>query len=103
MSLSGDARVAAIDVGSNSMLLLVIAVGRDAAARVVDEAVVTTRLGGRLRAGGSLDPAAVGRTRDAVVALAARARRAGAGDVWAFATGAVRRAAEGRAFATDIG
>jgi exopolyphosphatase / guanosine-5'-triphosphate,3'-diphosphate pyrophosphatase len=96
----GGARVAAaIDVGSNSVLLLTIAVGADGRARAVDEAVATTRLGAGLRAGGTLDAAAVGRTQAAVADFAARARSRGAADVWAFATGAARRAADGAAFA----
>jgi exopolyphosphatase / guanosine-5'-triphosphate,3'-diphosphate pyrophosphatase len=100
----GGARVAAaIDVGSNSVLLLTIAVASDGRARAIDEAVATTRLGAGLRAGGTLDVAAVGRTRAAVVDFAARARSRGATDVWAFATGAARRAADGAAFAAETG
>jgi len=93
---------AVIDVGSNSVLLLVA--GMDAAGRLVarDEALVTTRLGSGLRPGGPLDPAAAARTREAVVRLAARARAAGAAGTWAFATGAARRAADGVAFAREV-
>src|SRR5439155_1519971 len=80
------------DVGSNSVLLLAVAVGADGRARPVDAALETTRLGTRLTDGGALDPAARARTVAAVEALAVRARRAGAERVWAFATAAVRRA-----------
>jgi len=93
---------AVIDVGSNSVLLLVVAVGPDGRARTIDAALETTRLGTRLRDGGALDAAARARTGAAVAALAARARRAGADRVWAFATAAVRRAADGAAFARDL-
>jgi len=99
---SGGAHLAAaIDVGSNSVLLLTIAVSAGGRASAIDEAVATTRLGAGLLAGGPLDPAAVRRTRDAVVAFTARARALGATNVWAFATGAARRAADGAAFAAE--
>src|SRR6185503_13962778 len=93
---------AAIDVGSNSVLLLTVAVASDGLARALDEAVATTRLGAGLRAGGTLDRDAARRTRDRVVAMAVRARDRGATDVWAFATGAVRRAVDGTAFGRDV-
>jgi len=93
---------AVIDVGSNSVLLLVVAVEPDGRARIVDAALETTRLGTRLRDGGALDASARARTVAAVAAFAARARGAGAGQVWAFATAAVRRAADGAAFVRDV-
>jgi exopolyphosphatase/guanosine-5'-triphosphate,3'-diphosphate pyrophosphatase len=90
-----------IDVGSNSVLLLHVAVepGR---VRLVDEALAITRLGAGLRAGGRLDPAARARTRLAVVDFAKRARDAGATSVWAFATGAARAASDGAEFAREL-
>jgi exopolyphosphatase/guanosine-5'-triphosphate,3'-diphosphate pyrophosphatase len=102
VTAADGARVAAaIDVGSNSVLLLTVAVTSDGRARAIDEAVATTRLGTGLQTGGALDRTAVRRTRDTVVAFAARARTRGATEVWAFATGAARRAADGAAFAAD--
>ena len=104
MTAPAGARIAAaIDVGSNSVLLLTIAVASDGRARALDEAVATTRLGAGLRPGGTLDRDAARRTRDRVVEMAVRARERGATDVWAFATGAVRRAADGAAFAREVG
>ena len=97
-----DTVAAAIDVGSNSVLLLTVAVGLDARVRTVDTALETTRLGTRLRDGGLLDRDARRRTIAAVEAFAARARRAGADGVWAFATAAVRLAADGDAFAREV-
>jgi exopolyphosphatase/guanosine-5'-triphosphate,3'-diphosphate pyrophosphatase len=91
-----------IDVGSNSALLLTVELDAAGRARQRDAALATTRLGSGLDAGGSLDPAARRRTRDAVVALGARARGRGAARVWAFATGAARRAADGRDFAGEL-
>jgi len=91
-----------IDVGSNSVLLLTVGVDGAGRARVIDEGLATTRLGADLVRGGRLDPAARGRTREAVVAFAARARAAAATDVWAFATAAMREAADGSAFAGEL-
>jgi exopolyphosphatase/guanosine-5'-triphosphate,3'-diphosphate pyrophosphatase len=101
---TGGARIAAaIDVGSNSVLLLTVAIDTDGRTRAIDEAVATTRLGTGLRDGGTLDPSAANRTREALVGFAGRARDGGATDVWAFATGAARRAADGAAFAAAAG
>jgi len=91
-----------IDVGSNSVLLLTVAVGTDGAARTLDAALATTRLAAGLRGGRPLDPAARTRTVEAVVAFVRRARATGAERLWAFATGAVRDAADGPAFARAL-
>jgi exopolyphosphatase/guanosine-5'-triphosphate,3'-diphosphate pyrophosphatase len=98
----GKPRAAVLDIGTNSVLLLVGEPGADGSLRVRDEALVTTQLGAGLAAGGTLDAAARARTTDAVLALAERARRLGAQQRWAFATGAVRRAADGAAFARAL-
>ena len=99
----GGGRVAAaIDVGSNSVLLLTVAVEPDGRARAIDEAGVTTRLGTGLVERGSLDPNAARRTRECVVEFTARARRSGARTPWAFATGAARRACDGEAFVVAL-
>jgi exopolyphosphatase/guanosine-5'-triphosphate,3'-diphosphate pyrophosphatase len=92
---------AVIDIGSNSVLLLTVAVERGRA-RVLDQALAVTRLGTGLRPGGRLDADALARTRDAAVAFAARARARGAPRVWAFATAALREAADGSAAAGAI-
>jgi len=93
---------AVIDVGSNSVLLLVVAVDERGRGRTVDRALATTRLGRGLHAGGALDPAARAGTLDAAVELAVRARRAGAEPVLGFATGAARDARDGRAFVATL-
>jgi len=91
-----------IDVGSNSVLLLTVALDVGGRARQRDAALATTRLGTGLEVGGPLDRAACTRTRDAVVALAARARSHGASRLWGFATGAARRARDGSDFAIEL-
>ena len=91
-----------IDVGSNSVLLLTVELDAGGRARQRDAALVTTRLGSGLEVGGPLDRPARTRTRDAVVALAGRARSHGASRLWGFATGAARRARDGRDFASEL-
>jgi len=91
-----------LDVGSNSVLLLVAGRRADGRLATLDAAVVTTRLGAGLRPGGSLDPDARRRTEEAVAALAARARARGAPRLFAFATGAARRAADGPQWAAEL-
>lgn len=93
---------AVIDVGSNSVLLLVVEIAPDGHARALDEALATTRLGAGLAAGGTLDADAKARTLAAVVDFARRACRAGATRTWAFATGATRDAADGAAFVAAL-
>jgi exopolyphosphatase/guanosine-5'-triphosphate,3'-diphosphate pyrophosphatase len=102
MASGGAGVAAAIDVGSNSVLLLTVVVAPGGAARALDEAVATTRLGTGLRPGGALDRVAARRTRACVVEFAARARAHRADAVWAFATGAARRARNGATFAREL-
>jgi len=99
---SGAFLASAVDVGSNTVLLLTVGVRPDGHATARDAALATTRLGAGLRDGAPLDGAARARTRDAVVAMTRRARALGARRVWAFATGAARRASDGRIFATEL-
>jgi exopolyphosphatase / guanosine-5'-triphosphate,3'-diphosphate pyrophosphatase len=100
---AGEAIVASVvDVGSNTVLLLTLRVAPDGRARAVDAALATTQLGAGLRDGAPLDVTARARTRDAVVEMARRARARGAWFVWAFATGAARRASDGHAFAAQL-
>src|SRR5262249_54191293 len=94
--------VAVIDIGSNSVLLLVVSLESGARWRVVDRALATTRLGHGLEPGGALDPGARARTLDTAVAFAARARAGGATHVWGFGTGAARDAAGGAGFVDDV-
>ena len=84
---------AVIDIGSNSVLLL---------ASDGDSALLTTRLGAGLRAGGCLDDQAKERTRSAVIALATRSRDRKVRSIAAFGTGALRRATDGGAFARTL-
>jgi exopolyphosphatase/guanosine-5'-triphosphate,3'-diphosphate pyrophosphatase len=96
-------RLASIDLGTNTVRLLVAEVTAGTAAwRTVHAEQRVTRLGEGLRATGTLGDAAAARTAAAVVAYVARARAAGAARVAVVATSAVREAANGRAFVTDL-
>jgi exopolyphosphatase / guanosine-5'-triphosphate,3'-diphosphate pyrophosphatase len=96
-------RVAAIDLGTNTVRLLVADVGSRAAGwRTVLAEQRVTRLGEGFRSTGSLGDAAAARTAAAVAEYVARARSAGAARVAIAATSAVRDAANGDAFVRDL-
>src|SRR6266850_1499355 len=96
-------RLASIDLGTNTVRLLVAEVTSGTAAwRTVRAEQRVTRLGEGLRATGTLGDAAAARTAAIVVQYVALARAAGATRVAVVATSAVREAANGRAFVTDL-
>ncbi len=86
-------KYAVIDIGSNSVRLLLWADGRS-----IYKKIETTRLGGGLSQTGRLSEAGIRRTADAVAAFAREAAREGAEKTAAFATAAVRSAENGRDF-----
>ena len=93
-------RLAAIDVGSNSIKML--AAERSAAGFVyLDRAHITVRLQSGLR-GGALDEAALRRGEDAIAHLAERARAIGVGEIAAFGTSALRDAANADEFVRRV-
>lgn len=81
-----------IDIGSNSVRLMLWSDGKTLYKRLN-----TTRLGEGVQNTGRLQPAAMSRSADAVCAFAVEAESAGA-TVFAFATAAVRSAANGGEF-----
>jgi exopolyphosphatase/guanosine-5'-triphosphate,3'-diphosphate pyrophosphatase len=83
-----------IDLGSNTLLLLVVAPD----GRVVEDVSQITRLGQGAFAAGALHPDAIERTSTAVRAFAARARALGATRVVGVGTEALRRARDGADF-----
>jgi exopolyphosphatase/guanosine-5'-triphosphate,3'-diphosphate pyrophosphatase len=95
-------RLATIDVGSNTVRLLVADVLGAATWRVVDQDQTVTRLGEGLAHSGRLGEAPMARTLAAVRAYVERGGGLGARDVHIVATSAVREASNGRAFATAI-
>ena len=96
-------RLATIDLGSNTVRLLVADVEQGRAGwRAVDEAQTVTRLGEGVGATGRLAAAAMARTQTVVADYVARAHRAGAARIDVVATSAMREASNGRQFAAAL-
>jgi exopolyphosphatase/guanosine-5'-triphosphate,3'-diphosphate pyrophosphatase len=95
-------RLATIDVGSNTVRLLVADVLDAASWRLVDQDQTVTRLGEGLTRSGRLGEAPMARTLAAVRAYVERGAGLGARDVRIVATSAVREASNGSAFATAV-
>ena len=99
---AGPERVAAIDVGTISVRLLVADLQSGRPEQVVREAEVT-RLGEGLRPGARLGEAAVLRTKAVVAGYAQEARRLGADRIVLAGTSAAREAADGAEFIRALG
>jgi len=98
----GEKRIAAIDIGSNSIRQIVADVFPSGAIRVVDEMKAAPRLGAGLDKANRLDDAAIGAAVDAIVRMATLARHLGAKRIEAVATSAVRDAENGAAFIEKV-
>ena len=96
-------RLASIDLGSNTIHLLVVDVAADGSWRMVEHDQQVTRLGEGLARAGRLGDAPMARSGDVVLDFVRRAERAGASGVAIVATSAVREAANGADFAADLG
>ncbi len=90
-------KYAVIDIGSNSVRLMLVANGN-----VLYKAVETTRLGEGLANCPSLLPQAIARSAKAVADFYLRAKQEGAESVYAFATAAVRTATNGAEFVDAV-
>ena len=90
-------KISAIDVGSNSVRLMVMADGK-----TLYKQTGTTRLGEGLAASGRLLPEAIERTARSVQLFAAAAELNGAGTPYVFATAAVRSAVNGGDFVKRV-
>ena len=86
-------KYAVIDIGSNSVRLLLVADGK-----VLYKRLKTTRLGENLAVSGTLLPKAISRSATAVAEFYHLAKKEGAEDVLAFATASVRFAKNGGDF-----
>lgn len=91
-------RVAAIDVGSNSIRQLIADVAPGGQISVVDELKAAPRLGAGLTETGQLSAHAMERATEAITRMATLARQRGATRIVAVATSAVREASNAREF-----
>jgi exopolyphosphatase / guanosine-5'-triphosphate,3'-diphosphate pyrophosphatase len=98
----GADRVAAIDIGSNSIRAIVADVSADGHIKVVDEMKSAPRLGARMDERGALADSAMLRATEAVARMAMLARQLGATRIEAVATSAVRDASNARQFADMV-
>ena len=90
-------KISAIDVGSNSVRLMVMADGK-----TLYKQLDTTRLAEGLAQSGVLKPEAIERTARAVQIFAAAAELNGAGTPYVFATAAVRSSKNGADFVARV-
>jgi exopolyphosphatase/guanosine-5'-triphosphate,3'-diphosphate pyrophosphatase len=95
-------RLATIDLGTNTVRLLVAELAAAGRWKTVVQDQRVTRLGEGLRATGRLAETPMNRTAATVTEYARRAREAGAGALRIIATSAVRDAANGREFAIAV-
>ena len=99
---SAPPRLAAIDVGSNTIRLTVAEVQDDETYRVLDEEREMVRLGEQLDRTGRLSDAAVERALGAIGKMKAIADGFKVAEIRAIATSAVRDAANGRGFIREV-
>ncbi|MDF3052867.1 MAG: exopolyphosphatase [Geminicoccaceae bacterium] len=99
---SAQPRLAAIDVGSNTIRLIVAEVQDDDSYRVLDEEREMVRLSEHLDRTGRLSDSAVERATAAIGKMKAIADGFKVSDIRAIATSAVRDAANGRAFTREV-
>ena len=99
---SSDIRIAAIDIGSNSIRQIVADVSPTGQIRVVDEMKAMPRLGEGLEATGALSPIAIEAAATAVQRMVTLAGQLGAARIEIVATSAVRDAANGADFTGQV-
>ncbi len=99
---AGQRRVAAIDIGSNSIRQIVADVSSEGAIQVVDEMKAAPRLAAGLTASGALSDASIQAALEAIDRMATLARQLGAERIDAVATSAVRDASNASTFLADI-
>lgn len=92
---------AAIDVGSNTLRMVIGEFHGHRLRRVLTDRAVT-RLAGGLMSAGVLSDQAMKASLDAMKSFAERARHCGAGNIYAVGTSALRDAANSRAFIREV-
>ncbi|MEN8149207.1 MAG: Ppx/GppA phosphatase family protein, partial [Planctomycetota bacterium] len=96
--MSRMSRIAALDVGSNSVLMCIAEVSGPDDFRVIYDSARTTRLGEGLDRTGNLSPAAIRRTVEVLRECHRKAQLLGVGIAEAVATAAVREAENAHEF-----
>ena len=91
-------RIAAIDIGSNSIRQIIADVSPDGSIRVIDELKASPRLGAGLDRTGALSLVAIQNALATLSRMAALAKQLGAKRTEVIATSAVRRATNGQRF-----
>jgi exopolyphosphatase/guanosine-5'-triphosphate,3'-diphosphate pyrophosphatase len=95
-------KLAALDVGTNTVLMLVVERSADGQWHQLADWSRITRLGRGVDATGRLDPASAALTLDTVTEFAEKARALGAAKILAVATAALRDSADGAAFVAQV-
>ena len=95
-------RIAAIDVGSNTVLLLIAEYRPTAGLTIIAEAEDQPRLGAGLAATGRLSPAAMARALETLERMREQCRVHGVSRIEAVATAAVREAENGEEFVQRV-
>src|SRR5471030_1219222 len=98
----GEQRIAAIDIGSNSIRQIVADVSSNGQIRVVDEMKAAPRLGTGLVDTNTLSDEPMRLAIDSLIRMATLARQLGAKRIEVVATSAVRDATNGAAFITRV-
>lgn len=101
-SRTNSMRIAAIDVGSNSIHMVVARIERDGRFDVLDRAKERVRLGAGTLASGKLSPQAIESGVRTLAAFKTLAERHGATRIQAVATAAVREASNGGDFVDKV-
>src|SRR2546428_13673332 len=97
----GHRRVAAIDIGSNSIRQIVADVSPEGTIQVVDEMKAAPRLAAGLTTTGALAETSIHGALEAIERMATLAKQLGAERIDAVATSAVREASNAAAFVAE--
>jgi exopolyphosphatase/guanosine-5'-triphosphate,3'-diphosphate pyrophosphatase len=95
-------RLAAIDIGTNSIRCIIVEVTENGDFRVLDDERAMVRLGEGLAATGAISPAAIERAREALVRMRKIIDGLGVEVIEAVATSAVRKASNGPEFLAEM-
>ena len=91
-AVESSTRIAAIDIGSNSIRMIIADVAGSGAIRVVDEMKAAPRLGAGVERTGALSGPAIQNALSALARMAALAKQQGCRRIEVVATSAVREA-----------